>query len=67
MLPAATTTFTVVFTMFVVAALVLIVLTLRFLVRQASASRNRWLGVQQDGEPDEDEGEEDEGEDEETR
>jgi NTE family protein len=49
MTPAAsTTTFAVVFTLFVVAALVLLVLTLRFLIRQASASRARWL-AERDG------------------
>ena len=46
---AASTTFAVVFTLFVVAALVLVALTLRFLVRQASASRARWLAEQDDG------------------
>ncbi len=46
---AASTTFTVVFTLFVVAALVLVALTLRFLVRQASASKARWLAEQDDG------------------
>ena len=62
MTPAATTTFTVVFTLFVVAAVVLVVLTLRFLVRQASTSRARWLAQQggrtavDDGDGDGDEG-----------
>jgi NTE family protein len=46
---AASTTFTVVFTLFVVAALVLVALTLRFLVRQASASKARWLAEQEGG------------------
>ncbi len=46
---AATTTFTVVFTLFVVAASVLIVVTVRFLVRQASTSRARWLTQQGGG------------------
>ena len=46
MTPAATATFAVAFAAFVVAALVLVVLTLRFLVRQASASRARWLAGQ---------------------
>ncbi len=52
MTPAASTTFAVVFTLFVVAALVLGVVTLRFLVRQASASRARWLAGQAVGGPD---------------
>lgn len=43
MTDAASTTFALVFSAFVVAALVLIAVTLRFLVRQASASRARWL------------------------
>ena len=68
-MPAATnTTFTVLFTLFVVAALVLIVLTLRFLVGQAKRSRAEWLVQQGSGdedvsdedEPDEEEDEEDE-------
>jgi len=46
---AASTTFTVVFTLFVVAALVLVALTLRYLVRQASASKARWLAERDDG------------------
>jgi len=44
---AASTTFAVVFTLFVVAALVLIVVTLRFLVRQSSAAKARWLAERQ--------------------
>ncbi len=43
---AATPTFTVVFTLFVIAALVLVIVTLRFLVRQAAASRARWQAGQ---------------------
>ncbi len=56
MIPAASSTFAVVFTLFVLAALILVVLTLRFLVRQASASRARWLAGQEGGgQPDEEE------------
>jgi NTE family protein len=40
---AASTTFVLVFSAFVVAALVLIVVTVRFLVGQASAAKARWL------------------------
>ena len=47
MTSAASTSFAVVFTVFVIAALVLIVVTVRFLVRQASASKTRWLSDQQ--------------------
>ena len=66
-MPAATnTTFTVLFTLFVVAALVLIVLTLRFLVGQAKRSRAEWLVQQGSGDEDvSDEDEPDEEEDEE--
>jgi NTE family protein len=66
---ASTTTFAVVFTLFAVAALLLVVLTLRYLVGLASASRARGFAGQRDGsapdgapdngdEPDEDEEEE---------
>ena len=59
---AASTTFTVVFTVFLIAVFVLLVMTVRFLVRQASTSRARWLAQQQaeaepDGGPDEDDDE----------
>jgi NTE family protein len=47
MTSAASTSFTVVFTVFVIAALVLLVVTIRFLVRQASASKTRWLAQQE--------------------
>jgi NTE family protein len=46
---ASTTTFAVVFTLFAVAALVLIVLTLRYVVGLASASRAKWLAEQEGG------------------
>ena len=46
MTEAASTTFALVFTLFVVATLVLIVVTVRFLVRQATASKARWLAAQ---------------------
>jgi NTE family protein len=46
---ASTTTFAVVFTLFAVAALLLIVLTLRYVVGMASASRARWIAGQEDG------------------
>jgi len=60
----STTLFALVFTLFVLAALVLIFLTVRFLVRQASASKAAWLAAQSgaggdqdsDDEDDEDEG-----------
>jgi NTE family protein len=44
---ASTTTFAVVFALFVLASLVLIVLTVRFLVAQTRASRARWLESRQ--------------------
>ncbi len=46
---ASTTTFAVVFTLFAVAALLLIVLTLRYVVGLASASRARWIAGQVEG------------------
>ena len=46
MTEAASTTFALVFTLFVVATLVLVVVTVRFLVRQATASKARWLAAQ---------------------
>jgi NTE family protein len=64
MTSAASTTFAVVFTVFVVAALVLLVVTVRFLVRQASASRARWLVQQQAGTDPDDGSEADEDQDE---
>jgi NTE family protein len=68
MTPAASTTlFAVVFALFVLAALVLVVLTLRFVVAQARRSRSAWLTGQQ-GEPvtvDDDHGEADEEEEDE--
>ena len=68
---ATSTTFAIVFSLFVLAALVLIVLTLRFLVGQAGRARAQWLadqgsadtgpaddtdGTAADGDDDEDEG-----------
>jgi len=64
MTEAASTTFALVFTVFVVAALVLIVVTVRFLVRQASASKARWLAAQAAALDDQDGRDEEEGEDE---
>jgi NTE family protein len=50
---ASSTTFAVVFTLFAISALVLIVLTLRYVVGLATASRARWVADHQDGsEPD---------------
>jgi NTE family protein len=62
MTEATDTAFTIVFTLFVVASLVLIVLVMRFILQRASLSRSRWLGDgesgsagegDEDGEPDE--------------
>ena len=50
---ASTTTFAVVFALFVASAGVLIVLTLRFLIRQAKASRAAWTAGQQDADGEE--------------
>ena len=67
MTPAASTTlFAVVFTLFVVAALVLVALTLRFVVAQARRSRSAWLtGQQGEPEPVDDHDHDDHGEDDE--
>jgi NTE family protein len=54
MIPAASnTSFAIVFTVFVVVSVVLVVLTLRFTLQRAAASRARWLGEQDDDEDDE--------------
>ncbi len=61
MTPAAlTTSFVVVFSLFVVAFVVLVVLTVRFIVKQAKGARSQWLagGQRGDGVPDEPDGEE---------
>jgi len=60
MTEAASTTFALVFTLFVVAALVLIVVTVRFLVRQASASKAAWLAAHAGAGADEEEEKEEE-------
>ena len=62
---AASTTFAVVFTVFVVAAVALVVITLRFLVRQASTSRARWAAARDGSSPDDGAGDEEPGEDDE--
>jgi len=51
---ASTTTFAVVFTLFALAALLLIVLTLRYVVGLATASRARWIAEQGDASAPED-------------
>jgi len=61
---AASTTFAVVFTVFVVAAVALVVITLRFLVRQASTSRARWAAARDGSSPDDGAGDEDDEDDE---
>ena len=48
MLPAAVTAFTVVFSVFVVAAVVLLVLVIRFTLQRASAARSAWLATPED-------------------
>jgi len=57
---AADTAFTVVFTVFVIAALTLLVLVVRFTLQRAAAARSRWLddqdGDQADGDQDGDDG-----------
>src|ERR1700753_485064 len=64
MLIAAATAFAVVFGLFVVAALVLLVLVLRFTLRRSAASRAEWLAGQtvedEPTEPGEEEEEEEE-------
>ena len=65
---ASTTLFVVVFTLFVVACVVLLVLTIRFIFRQARRSRAEWLATgdggppenQEDGSGDDEEEDEDE-------
>src|SRR5580692_3207848 len=62
MLVAAATAFAVVFGLFVVAALVLVVLVLRFTLRRSAASRAAWLsgqGADQEPGPEEEVEEED--------
>jgi NTE family protein len=64
MLVAAATAFAVVFGLFIVAALVLLVLVLRFTFRRSAASRAEWLasqGADPDAEEEEDEEDEDDG------
>jgi NTE family protein len=51
MTEASDTAFAVVFTLFVVASLILIVLVMRFILQRASASRSRWL-TDEEGGPD---------------
>jgi NTE family protein len=59
---ASDTTFAVVFTLFVVAILVLLVLVIRFILQRMSASRARWLaGLDQPGEAETDAVEEESG------
>ncbi len=48
MTEASDTAFAVVFTLFVVASLVLIVLVMRFILQRASASRSLWLSEEED-------------------
>jgi NTE family protein len=68
---ASTTTFGIVFALFVLASLILVVLTLRFLIGQARTSRARWVQTQEGAadrpgtDPYEEDDEEDDGEDEE--
>jgi NTE family protein len=64
MLIAAATAFAVVFGLFVVAALILVVLVLRFTLRRSAASRAEWLASQGSDPEIEDEPEEEDEEDE---
>ncbi len=54
--PATDTSFAVVFTLFVVATVVLLVLVIRFILQRAAASRAQWLADQQLGDEEEDRG-----------
>ncbi len=57
-LASSTATFAVVFGVFVVASLVLVALTLRFVLKRAAIAREEWLGDGDDGSEDDDSGDE---------